>query len=97
MSCRLGGDEFAVIATEVVENGREIISERLQRVVRSHNEESTYPFKLGLSIGIIQCDPPHIDTVVELLKQADETMYENKRAKRVGSGEGNSEIVVAHL
>jgi diguanylate cyclase (GGDEF)-like protein len=77
---RLGGDEFAVLAVEASCQNQEVILRRLERSLRKSNaDESRY--QLSLSVGVARLDPKHFVSVGELLEQADQAMYEEKRKK----------------
>jgi diguanylate cyclase (GGDEF)-like protein len=77
---RLGGDEFAVLAVEASCQNQEVILRRLEKNLRkSNSDESRY--QLSLSVGVARLDPKHFVSVAELLKQADQAMYEEKRKK----------------
>ena len=77
---RLGGDEFAVLAVEASCQNQEVILRRLERSLRKSNaDESRY--QLSLSVGVARLDPKHFVSVGELLAQADQAMYEEKRKK----------------
>jgi diguanylate cyclase (GGDEF)-like protein len=77
---RLGGDEFAVLAVEASCQNQEVILRRLERSLRKSNAgESRY--QLSLSVGVARLDPKHFVSVGELMEQADQAMYEEKRKK----------------
>jgi two-component system cell cycle response regulator len=87
---RLGGDEFAVLVTDVDRNERESIRTRLQEILRNHNERGISPYLLSLSLGIVCVDLDTITaTVDELIAQADQKMYDQKREKQQGQIAGN--------
>jgi GGDEF domain-containing protein len=59
---------------------QEVILRRLERSLRKSNaDESRY--QLSLSVGVARLDPKHFVSVGELLAQADQAMYEEKRKK----------------
>lgn len=81
---RMGGDEFAVIATqlETVEQVHQIAEKLLEQCcarVEIHNQQ----YHLGASIGISMY-PQHGDTLYQLLKHADDAMYEVKKNGKSG-------------
>ena len=82
---RLGGDEFTVLAINVDEKGDELIAARLSDNISEYNKQNSYPYELGLSVGIIKINPSDLTLIDELIKRADEAMYRNKRAKRTQS------------
>jgi diguanylate cyclase (GGDEF)-like protein/PAS domain S-box-containing protein len=82
---RLGGDEFVVLASKNP-NGDGGYSgyfhERLDRI----NRQAGRKYKLDFSFGQVEFDPANPVTLEELISEADELMYSQKRAKK-GLGE----------
>ncbi len=77
---RIGGDEFAVLLLNHSEPDIEhIIVEHIHDNLRIHNEQIGRSYKLLLSVGIKCYDPEHPCPPGELLNQADELMYEDKK------------------
>lgn len=75
---RLGGDEFVVLASEASTQSQEVLLRRLEKNLRKSNaNESRY--KLSLSVGVARFDPKRAISLGELMAQADEAMYEQKR------------------
>lgn len=79
---RLGGDEFAVVLIQAKESGIEVIKNRLQERVNVSNSETTNPFKLSISAGIVHYDPTNPYTIQELIAEADREMYKQKKSKK---------------
>ncbi len=78
---RIGGDEFAVLALESSQQSRDVILRRLTRNLKKANTlDSRYP--LSLSVGISRFDPKHPATFGDLMLQADQAMYEEKRRRQ---------------
>jgi diguanylate cyclase (GGDEF)-like protein len=72
---RLGGDEFAILLPEVDDHGSEVVSNRVQAVLRQALEAKDH---ITYSIGSLTCTvPPR--SVDELIERADNLMYEAKR------------------
>ncbi len=82
---RLGGDEFVSLAMEACNEHAEIIYNRLQKTINTHNEKEGHPYKLSLSFGFV-CYATG-SSIEKLLVQADRLMYEDKQKKRVESDE----------
>lgn len=85
--CRLGGDEFLIILFNCphIKTGfgiAEQIIASIQMPVSIDNQKSV---NIGVSIGIASF-PGHGSNVEELLKSADEAMYEVKRKGKNGYG-----------
>ena len=79
---RLGGDEFCVLMTDACQDSPEQVRKRLRQRVDVVNARSTMGFRLSLSIGITDVPPLRHPPLEELMKIADELMYEEKRGKR---------------
>ncbi len=75
---RLGGDEFVVLATETSGKTEELVLRRLEKNLKELNAEETR-YELSLSIGVARFDPKCAVPLGELMAQADEAMYEQKR------------------
>ena len=75
---RLGGDEFVVLASEVSSATQEVLLRRFQKALKkAHAGETRY--ELSVSVGVARFDPKHPISLGELMAQADEAMYEQKR------------------
>jgi two-component system cell cycle response regulator len=70
---RLGGDEFAVIAHQTGAGGAEVIRERIDHELQSHNSSEGLSHALSMSVGIVSFDPAVHSSVGldELLSMAD--------------------------
>lgn len=77
---RLGGDEFTVLVTDLSASKEEAIA-RLNENLKAHNAGETR-HKLAFSIGVATLEPERMTCFEELLEQADQAMYEQKRMKR---------------
>lgn len=82
---RMGGDEFVAL-TEVSGVMAESIIRRLQENLDAHNIQKDRPYKLSLSIGIVQYDPYNPCSIDELLAMADKLMYGDKQTKQDDKG-----------
>ena len=80
VAARLGGDEFVLLAPETdVEEAHEV-GERLLSETRQYQRQIE-GWEVGMSISIgIASYPTHASDVEDILKKADEAMYEAKRA-----------------
>ena len=103
---RLGGDEFTVLVTDLNANKEEAIT-RLNENLKAYNATETRGHKLAFSIGVATLEPERMTCFEELLEQADQAMYEQKRMKRrrateriqnkhFGSGPGTDSSFVAN-
>jgi len=78
---RLGGDEFTVLVTDLNASKEDAIA-RLNENLRAYNAVETRGHKLAFSIGVATLEPERMTCFEELLEQADQAMYEEKRMKR---------------
>src|SRR5829696_6272420 len=78
---RLGGDEFTVLVTDLNASKEDAIA-RLNENLRAYNASETRGHKLAFSIGVATLEPERMACFEELLEQADQAMYEQKRMKR---------------
>jgi len=76
---RLGGDEFTVLVTDLNASKEEAIT-RLNENLKAYNATSRH--KLAFSIGVATLEPERMTCFEELLEQADQAMYEQKRMKQ---------------
>lgn len=79
VAARVGGDEFAILLTETPAEPASIVLRKVHNALRLALEEAGWP--VTTSIGAISCvqAPPSSD---ELIRLADELMYEVKRSGR---------------
>jgi diguanylate cyclase (GGDEF)-like protein len=77
---RWGGDEFLVLLS-CIEGEAERRGAMLQRDFARYAEASSLPAGVGLSIGCaeVSAEAEHVDDVINLIKVADERMYQDKR------------------
>jgi diguanylate cyclase (GGDEF)-like protein len=74
---RIGGDEFAIFLPEVDEDDAVVVARAIADAVRGHRVEGGPG--ITISVGIACVRPGFLD-VEELVRAADEAMYEAKRA-----------------
>jgi diguanylate cyclase (GGDEF)-like protein len=79
---RLSGDEFGVLAAEASSESEEAIRRRLQHNLKKSDDEES-PYELSISVGVARFNPHHPTSLAELMGQADEAMYQQKRIHRV--------------
>jgi len=83
---RMGGDEFALIVGNVPDPGIGIVLNRLEKRLAEYNARRDGSFRLSVSVGLSIFDPAKPVTVDELIRQADERMYEQKQRKKAARG-----------
>lgn len=82
---RLGGDEFALLLPETESDAAMVMAERLREAVARHPidlDDLGRRERITVSIGVAQLRA--LDSVNELIKKADEALYEAKAAGRNG-------------
>jgi diguanylate cyclase (GGDEF)-like protein/PAS domain S-box-containing protein len=81
---RMGGDEFLVIFLDSSLNEIPIIRKRLSKELTRLNQISKKPYKIEFSTGFSNYDPANPLSMDELIRIADEKMYEEKKRKNKG-------------
>ena len=80
---RLGGDEFLVILCHEHSSDGETVAERIRQSVTRRSipvRDFVVPLEASVGVALAQCDS---DTdPMTLVRQADEAMYEAKKAAR---------------
>jgi len=80
--CRMGGDEFTIICPNTDLEGAMYLGEQIRKKIASLNIQAGNGFWAGsLSIGVATLDN-ETKNITSLLKIADESVYEAKRAGR---------------
>lgn len=79
---RLGGDEFVVLALDASKESAEILTNRIQAVLETRNQQRDVSYQLSLSLGVAHYDPEAPCTLSELIAQADGLMYHQKQARK---------------
>lgn len=79
---RFGGDEFVILIINTLDEVKEKISGRLDRNITRYNLESTKPYELSVSYGLIKVEFGSAITIQEAINFADAAMYEHKQDRR---------------
>lgn len=79
---RLGGDEFTAFPLEAGSETAGLLVARLEQNVAAHNREHPKPYSLSLSVGVGRFDPRTCQTIEQLLAEADQEQYAQKRRRR---------------
>ena len=83
ITARMSGDEFAVLMMETSMRDSKTLTSRLQGELDTWNAQSERHYTLSFSIGIAYCAPPFDNNSIDnLLRQADQLMYEQKERLR---------------
>ncbi len=83
---RMGGDEFVVLVLDAAEVEPEALVRRLEDRIEAFNQKGATPYRLSLSIGWIAYDPERPLSLDQLLAEADQKMYQEKRKKSCQAG-----------
>lgn len=79
---RLGGDEFVVLAVGNAADSGNIMVARLQKNLHGYNVRERPPYRLSLSVGVVRVDAERAASIEDVLKEADQAMYTDKRSKK---------------
>jgi len=78
---RIGGDEFAVLHINAKKSDADIVVERLQDSLAHYNKNKNKGYDISFSFGVVEYNHEKHSTIEQLLKDADELMYVNKKTK----------------
>ncbi|HEY9282757.1 MAG TPA: GGDEF domain-containing protein [Pyrinomonadaceae bacterium] len=87
---RLGGDEFVVLAVGNAADSGSIMAARLRENLRGYNLRERLPYRLSLSVGVLRVDAERAASIEDVLKEADQAMYADKRGRKERQGSGHS-------
>lgn len=79
---RFGGDEFVILAIGVKEEDKDSIIERLQSNIDFHNKSIERAYEISVSTGAVFYNPNTHREIEDVLNEADNRMYKNKREKK---------------
>lgn len=79
---RLSGDEFTIIVPDAFPDDLAAIRKRLHQRFEKHAKASRKPYKLSISLGGAYYDPKSEHAFDDLLRLADESLYEEKQRKK---------------
>ncbi len=79
---RVGGDEFLCLLAHATAGEAESLFARLATELQTRNAHPQAEFQLATSLGWCEWSPTQSPTLQTLLRQADESMYANKRARK---------------
>jgi two-component system, cell cycle response regulator len=80
---RMGGDEFCVLMTDAGQDSDQQVRRRLQQRVDFTNELSSWHFRVSFSMGFANVPSIRQPSLEDLLRIADERMYQEKRNKQL--------------
>jgi diguanylate cyclase (GGDEF)-like protein len=76
-AARLGGDEFAILLPETDAESAAVVMAKVQTYLDSAMQQRKWP--VSFSVGVVTFTTPP-ESVEEMVKRADELMYEVKRS-----------------
>jgi diguanylate cyclase (GGDEF)-like protein len=80
---RMGGDEFNVILRKEDLSNMQVLLEQFDDKVKTINEEANKPWEqVWISKGFAVYDKTRDKTTIDVMKRADDLMYENKRMRK---------------
>ncbi len=79
---RIGGEEFVVVALDANCDDARLLAERIRREVATLQIDGIAPEKITVSAGVASAGHHAVDDIEELMRDADEAMYEAKRQGR---------------
>lgn len=88
---RLGGDEFVVMPIEMSDDRSETVLHRLNQGFEKNNDKNLLRYRISISTGIAFFDPEKAVSLEELLREADSSMYNQKRVKKAAAVSNHSD------
>jgi len=82
--CRMGGDEFLLVFPDNSLKDVPQIKERLNKNLMDLNQTLKKPYQIEFSMGLSEYDPEKPLSMDELIRIADQKMYEEKGRKKKG-------------
>lgn len=79
---RFGGDEFVILMVNANDDSSDLVLDRLQDKINNYNAEKNHPFEISISVGVTTIDLNAEKPLEEILAEADEAMYVQKRRKK---------------
>ncbi|MFN8580153.1 MAG: diguanylate cyclase [Gemmatimonadaceae bacterium] len=79
---RLGGDEFVALAVNCLDITGGVLVQRLDERLAAHNGRPGRKYSLSIGRGMVRFDPDHPKSLQQLLDEADQRLYEDKRVRK---------------
>lgn len=76
---RLGGDEFVVLLTNTKVDVAKKVLDRLKSMIDDHNLLDSHHYDIAYSVGVVEYDTTKHLEIADLLKEADQLMYAEKK------------------
>jgi len=81
---RAGGDEFIGVLVDTNDDIAMRLPERIEFAFRRHNLNTTKPYGLGISVGLVKVLQEDNTDIAEIFRTADIAMYRDKRNRKQG-------------
>ncbi len=82
---RIGGDEFPIVAMEAEKDMADRIIANLQENLKKYNAQANGRYKISLSVGVSYFNPDTDASVEDLMAEADEALYQEKKKKQTAA------------
>ncbi len=82
---RIGGDEFVVLAVDCTVNELDRIGKRLNHNLEEFNKSINKHYKINFSYGVAPYKPDRLYTLEELMEEADNNLYREKKRKKTAN------------
>lgn len=79
---RFGGDEFVIFNADAKDSSEDALLRRFNYKMKTMNSIIKKPYVLSASVGSIVIDPDENTTIYNIIRLADEKMYEIKKKKK---------------
>lgn len=91
VAARYGGEEFCLLLPHTDSHGAQVVAERIrQQVEGSKLDADGTPFQVTISAGVCAAVPGVNNSIAQLIKQADDALYQSKQT-------GRNRVTAAHL
>ncbi|MBA6391580.1 sensor domain-containing diguanylate cyclase [Colwellia sp. BRX10-3] len=78
---RLGGDEFVAMLTDSNDEKIDLVLARFASAIDKQNQSLNKPYKIEYSAGLVRFEHDSDLSIEQMIQQADEAMYEQKKGK----------------
>lgn len=79
---RFGGDEFAALIINASEENADKIPDRIESSFDEYNKKGEKPYRVSASCGWVKIEFEADSSIKEIMRQADESMYQQKRNRK---------------
>lgn len=84
---RWGGDEFVILTIGSEQDNAAMLVERIQTGLNNYNERGGKPYKVACSFGVAPVVMDGSRTFEEIIAEADEAMYAEKKRRKAARGQ----------